>query len=116
MKELHKKQKDKVSIIQQQQEEQKLEHYTTIIPHENHTLWEINDETLEIKRAEFNLNNTLQGSWTWKKGDPIAGALSLIRKEGCTYVSSLSKKTALEHYKKGSVGTKIDLNKEYLKL
>jgi hypothetical protein len=115
-KELNKKDKDKVSIVKQQEEEVQLELETTIVPHKNHTLWEINKTTLAIKKAEFNLETTIQGSWTWKKGDTIVGALSLIRNQGCEYVSALSKETALKHYMKGSVGSKIDLSKEYLKL
>lgn len=116
MKELNRKSKDKVSIVKQQQEEQQLEYFDTIIPHVNHVLFEINEKTLEIKRAEFDVENTFQGSWTWKKGDPIAGHLSLIRREGCVYISALNKEAALKHYKKGSTGTKFDLNKQYLKL
>lgn len=115
MKELSKKQKDKVVITKQQEVEQTLEFHDTIIPHSNHTLWEISVDTLEIKKAVFNLNTTLQGNWNWKKGDKIQGALSLVRNNNCEYVSALTKETALKHFKKNSSGTKFT-NTNFLKL
>jgi len=100
------KQKDKIQIQAEQQEEYKLEFVKRIIPKENHTLYEINVETNSITEAKFNLNQDYRLNWNWKKGDRIASKKSLIVNEGCVYVSALNKSNALKQYKKEKDGGK----------
>lgn len=115
MKELKSKEKDKISIVKQQKEELQLEYDSTIIPHFNHTLFEINTKTGLIKKALFNFNTTLQGDWNWKIGTKLVGNYSLIKNANCVYISALTKENAMKHFFKNSTGTKFT-NKEPLNL
>lgn len=110
-----KRKKDKVVFEKQQQQEQQLEYFSTIIPHRGHTLWEINIETLDICKAQFFIDSTLQGDWNWKKGDKLKGHIELLRKPGYEYVSALNKENALKLFNLGKSGSKFS-NCNYLKL
>jgi hypothetical protein len=115
MTELNKKTKDKVSIVKQQQEELQVEHDSTIVPHSNHTLFEINTKTGYVKKAVFNYETTLQGDWQWKPGTKLIGNYSLIKNPDCVYISALTQENAWKHFKNNSTGTKF-INEEPLSL
>jgi hypothetical protein len=109
MKELDLKRKEKlvVSIEQQQEVQQSLEHLKTIHPHKNHTLWEINTITGCVKKAEFNLDSTYIFNLKWKPGDTIVTKGSLVVTPDCFYVSALSKETAVKKFLSGKDGSKF---------
>lgn len=115
MKELFKKQRDKVVIEAEQEQEYLLELDSVIVPHFNHTLWEIHLENRTISKAVFNKKSTYQFCWNWKPGDKITGSLQLVKKEGCIYISALNPSNAMKHFKKGSNGNKFT-DKNPLKL
>jgi len=101
MEELKNHNKIEISVKKQVQVEKEL--IGKIIPHENHILFEINDETGEIQKATY-----LPVPTFVKFGAKIEKPKkqALVR-EGFTYVSAMNKKNALKKYLKGSNGGKI---------
>jgi len=95
MKELELKEKIDVSVKKQKQVEHQL--IGKIIPHENHSMWEINNETHEVKKAQYS-NTTYQAFAKNQK--------EIIVKKGFSYVSALNKKNALKQFLKGKNGSK----------
>lgn len=109
------KEKEKLEITQQQEKEYKLTYQSTIHPHFGHTVFEIDVETLEVRLPEYEQTDYVFDPF-WQKGKrPIVEA-KIIRKEGCVYIAALNRKNALKNFHKGINGSKIDPNKEYLKL
>jgi hypothetical protein len=100
---LTEKEKIEISVKQQKQVEKEL--IANIIPHKNHTLWEINDKTFEIKEAEYIKKPIVIGEDYDKK--------EVLQRKGFSYVSSLTKKTALAKFKKGLNGSKEILKNPY---
>ena len=109
------KEKAKMEITQQKQQEYKVVYQGTIIPHRNHTLFEINPRTLEIKEAEYKRMDYVFNP-NWRKGDKSTTHGDVIMTAGMAYVSAMNKQNALKKFKKGSNGTKFDPNKIYLEL
>lgn len=109
MKELELKNKEKVPVSaeKQQEIEYSVEHVKTIHPHKNHTLWEINTVTGEVKKAEFNLRQDYIFNPKWKPGDPVVSERALIVNPDCFYVSSLKKETAIKKFLSGKDGSKF---------
>lgn len=95
---IQQKNKDKISISKEVQQENELNLLKSLIPHNNHTLWEINRKTLEIKPAAFNLISDYKLNWNWKKGDQLQGKKALIINFDCEYVLALSKVSALKKF------------------
>jgi hypothetical protein len=100
MEELKNQNKIEISIKKQVQIEKEL--IGKIIPHENHTLFEINNETGEIQEATYIPVPTF-----FKFGQKVKKPKkeALVR-EGFSYVSAMNKKNALKKYLKGSNGGK----------
>lgn len=90
------KDKMELSIQKKQQKEKVL--VGRIIPHAGHKIWEINDETLEINLAKYELKTFVIGQ---NHPNP-----EIIIRSGYSYVSALNKKSALKKYKQGSNGSK----------
>jgi hypothetical protein len=92
------KEKDKMEIsIQKKQQKEKVL-VGQIIPHAGHKIWEINDDTMEIKQAEFEKKTFIIGK---SHQNP-----EIIIRSGFSYVSALNYKTALKKYKQGRNGSK----------
>ena len=101
MKELEKIERDveaqgiELQVRKQQQKEFKFE--SSLKPLRGHSVWEINRETLEVKKAEFVV----------KKEVHLFDALhdknrqEIIKRPWCEYISSLNPSSALKRYKKG---------------
>ena len=104
MKELELKNETKIEISVKQKKQVERELIGKILPHEGHTIYQINDETLEIEKAKFS-NVTYQFGGENRK--------EIIVKKGCTYISALNKKNALKKFKQGKNGSK-PINKEPL--
>ena len=85
-----------VSVKQKKQIEH--EFIGSIIPHNNHKIWEINNETLEIKEAKYAQATAVMFGITPPK--------EIIINLNCTYVSSLNIKNALKKYNQGVNGSK----------
>jgi hypothetical protein len=100
-KNLTEKEKIEISVKQKKQIEKEL--IGNIIPHKNHTLWEINIETLEIKEAEFIKEPLILGQVQKKQ---------VLQRDGHAYVSALNKRNALDKFKNGKNGSKeVEINK-----
>ena len=86
--------KDKVEITKQQRAEIQKVFDSRIRPHENHTLFEIDLISKEIKLAVFDTgleihwNDAVKGNWGNNR--------TLTKKENCMYVSALNKKNVLK--------------------
>lgn len=95
MKEFEAKGETKIEISVNQKKQVEHQLIGKIMPHEGHSIWEVNDETLEIGKAKFS-NATYQFGGENKK--------EIITKKGYTYISALNKKNVLKKYKKGVDG------------
>jgi len=84
--------KDKIEITKQQQAEIQKIFDSRIIPHENHTLFEVDLKTNEIRLAEFDKKPEIK----WE--DAVKGFISakktVTKKENCIYISALNEKNA----------------------
>ena len=107
MKETEFKTENKIEISVKQKKQQEYQLIDKIVPHPGHTIWKINNETLEIEKAKF------VNSVTFFVGEAPKKEILII--EGYTYVSALSKKTALKKFKNGENGS-VPMLKEPLKL
>lgn len=109
------KTREKQEVTQEKQQEYKLVFDSSIIPHENHTVFEIDLNTMKISRAEFEkMDYVFNPKWT-KHSRPQKNG-KIIRKPNCVYVSALNEKSAWKKFNKGISGTKVDKNKKYLEL
>jgi hypothetical protein len=90
--------KDKIEITKQQQAEIQKVFDSRITPYENHSLFEIDLNTNEIKLAIFDE----QPSIKWE--DALKGNISVLKKvtkkENCIYISALNKKNAIKILKR----------------
>lgn len=94
------KKKEKIEIQVEKQQEIKQEYIGNIMPHNGHTLFEMDLETNEIKEAEFEKELTaiaFDGQQHNKR---------LVLKPNHIYCSALNKKNAKKHFEKGSIGDK----------
>jgi hypothetical protein len=100
MEELKNRNKIEISVKKQVQIEKEL--IGKIIPHRNHILFEINNETGEISEATY-----LPVPTFVKFGEKVEKPKkqALVR-DGFSYVSAMNKKNALKKYFKGSNGGK----------
>lgn len=106
MKELEISSKTKTELSIKQQKQIKHQFIEKIITHEGHIIWQINQRTLEVKKAEFsNIEYTFGGEV--KK--------EIIIKNGFFYVGALNKKNALKKFNKGDNGSKY-INENPLEL
>ncbi len=101
MKELELKAKQSHEVSIKQQKEKKHELIGQIIPHEGHTLFEINTKTKEIKEAQFSMieKNIAHNTFNIKQVKQV------IVNEDCVYISALNKKNAIKHFSKNSNGS-----------
>lgn len=90
--------KDKMEISIQKKQQKEKELVGKIIPHAGHKVYEINNETLEIKVAQFDMKTFIIGS---NHNNP-----EIITRSGYSYVSALNPKNALKKYKQGLNGSK----------
>lgn len=97
MKELELKQENKTEISVKQQKQVEYEYVGNITPHDGHSIWEINVETLEIAKAKYANSTYVFGGENKNE---------IVIKKGHSYVSALNKKNALKKYKEGKTGGK----------
>lgn len=94
----HTDRKEKTELSVQQRKQIEHELIGHIIPHNGHTIFEIEIETGLIKEAEYMTDLTfIIGQDVNKR---------ILTREGCFYVSALNKKSALRKYNKGANGSK----------
>ena len=98
------KSKTELSIQKKQQIQREL--IGKIIPHNNHTIWEINIETLEINKAKFINHPAII------IGEPFR--TEILERKGYAYISALNKGNALKKYNKGNNGSKVIISKPYI--
>lgn len=91
-------QKDKMELSIQKKQQREKELVGKIIPHANHKVWEINNETLEIGLAKYELRTFVIGQ---NHTNP-----EIIIRSGYSYVSAMNKANALKKYKQGLNGSK----------
>jgi hypothetical protein len=99
----------KIEITQQQEKKYELKFDSKIIPHKGHTLYEINTETMEIKQAEYIVQDvTFDPKWIKSN---LSTNKKIVKASGMIYISALNKKSALKKFEKGVNGSK-NINKE----
>ena len=109
MKELESKDRinDKIQIESIIKKKKQIEYVLedSLIPMNGHTLYEINVNTLEIKKAKFIQEKTITLAEAFKIIEGKENREILIN-PNCRYISSLNKKNAMDRFnkKKGSAG------------
>jgi hypothetical protein len=93
--------KDKMELSIQKKQQKEKEFVGKIIPHAGHKIYEINEETLEIGLAKYELKTFIIGQY---HNNP-----EIIIRNGYSYVSALNKKNALKKYKQGLNGSKEEV-------
>ena len=106
MKELELKTETKIEVSVNKKKQVEHELIGEIEMYDGHTIWQINNETLEVEKAKFS-NATYHFAGDNRK--------EIIVKQGYSYVSALNKKNALRKFKQGRNGGK-PIDKEPLKL
>jgi hypothetical protein len=99
--------KDKMELSVQKKQQREKEFVGKIIPHAGHKIYEINNETLDIELAKYELKTFIIGS---NHNNP-----EIIIRSGYSYISALNKSNALKKYKQGLNGSKEEV-KNPLKL
>lgn len=94
-----KKDKDKVEITKQQQAEIQKVFDSRIKPHENHTLFEFDLKTKEIRLTKIEPESK-EIHWNKAvKGDFLQNKI-VMKKENCIYISSLNKENVIKILKR----------------
>ena len=103
MKEFELKAETKIEVQTKKKKQVSYQLDGNIAPFNGHKIWEINDETLEVKEAKFqNATAVVFGEKPKKE---------VVKVKGCSYVGALNQRTALKKFKEGSNGSKpIDKN------
>lgn len=99
--------KDKMELSIQKKQQKEKEFVGKIIPHAGHKVYEINNKTLEVELAKYELKTFIIGG---NHNNP-----EIIIRNGFSYVSALNQKNALKKYKQGINGSK-ELIKNPLKI
>jgi hypothetical protein len=115
MNELKIKEKDKLEVQQEKQQESKLIHDAVIVPHRGHKIYEININTNEINEANFEKKDYVFNP-KWTRLSASNSESTIIKNSNCFYVSALNKKNAIKKFKELNNGSKLDLTKTYLSL
>lgn len=86
---------NKYSIEQSIKKQQEVDYFFegTIKAKRGHTVYEVNEETLEVKKARYKADTVEFNSFS-KKQTPI-----LIVDKECVYIPALNKENALKKYK-----------------
>jgi hypothetical protein len=101
--------KTEISAKQIKQEEKHIKAFGNALPHNGHTVFRINPETMEIVVVPFMKTTFVFGQ------DPLKTKKKIFVEDGFRYISALNKKTALKKFKKGSDGFKsIKLDKSFI--
>lgn len=104
MKEFEPKNDTRIEMSVKQKKEVKHELVDNLVPHEGHTVWKINKETLEIEPAKYtNATYNLTGD----------NKREILIQPGYAYVAALNKKNALKKYQKGLMGGKVMGNEKF---
>lgn len=97
MKELNNFKQTEQSVKQQKQEERKKKLIGQIIPYNGHSIFKINEETLEVSEPKY-----IQKAWIFNGENKP----EVLVEEGFFYVSALNERNALKKYKQGRNGSK----------
>lgn len=101
--------KTEISTKQIKQEEKHIKAFGNALPHNGHTVFRINPETMEIIIAPLMKSEFVFGQ------DPTKIKKKIFVEDGFRYVSALNKKTAMKKFLKGSDGFKnIKVDKSFI--
>jgi hypothetical protein len=91
-------QQDKIENVKQQQAEIQKVFDSKIIPHENHTLFEIDLNTKDIRLAVFDEQPAIK--WEDALKGNISAMKKVTKKENCIYISALNKRNVIKILKR----------------
>ena len=89
---------DKLEIVKQQEIEKQKIFDNKIIPHENHTLFEVDLKTKEICLAIFDEQPAIK--WEDALKGQISSQKKVTKKDNCIYISALNKKNVIKILKR----------------
>lgn len=90
--------KDKIEITKQQEADTQKVLHSKIVPHENHTLFEIDLSIKEIRLAVFDELPAIK--WEDALKSKVSAIKKVTKKDNCIYISALNKKNALKILKR----------------
>lgn len=90
--------KDKIEITKQQEADTQKILDSKIIPHENHTLFEVDLSIKEIRLAAFDELPSIK--WEDALKLKVSAIKKVTKKDNCIYISALNKKNALKILKR----------------
>lgn len=90
--------KDKIEITKQQEADTQKILHSKIIPHENHTLFEVDLSIKEIRLAVFDELPSIKWEDALKR--KVSAIKKVTKKDNCIYISALNKKNALKILKR----------------
>jgi hypothetical protein len=89
------KKKDKLEIKQQKKQQIEYELIGSIQPLPNHFIFEINEETGEVKKADYEVVETVVFNWNETKIPK-----KLMINDNCIYIPAMNKENAIKKYNK----------------
>jgi hypothetical protein len=95
-----------IEILKKQNEKVEYKLIDRIIPNKGHRVFEIDEKTLTVSEANYNLQKQI--SW-WDALRMVANPnykKEIQVKKNCSYVSALNADSALDRYKKGKGSSK----------
>jgi len=101
-----------VKEIAQAEQEYRLEIDERITPHRGHTLFKVNLSTGEVSKASYSSDLV----WCIKRSTFVPENPTLIKEDGYTYVSALSKESVKKKLLKKDNGSRIDHTQKFVNL
>ena len=92
--------------VEKKQEEIEIKWIDDLRPLKGHTLWEINNTSLKVQKAEFIPNDTADFGEFLKSG-AIKKDKEIVIKQGHSYISALNPSSALDRFKRGKGSAKL---------
>lgn len=105
--------REKIVIAAQKQQEKEIRLLGSIVPHDGHTLFELEMQTGKIARAEF-MTGTMKYTEAFEKTK--AKSKKVLVKQGHLYVSALNMRNAAKNFAKMLHPMKVHFDKKEGKL
>lgn len=98
--------KQSLETVQKQQQQVELKWIDDLRPLRGHKLWEINNNTRSVTLAEFQPMHTVDFI-EFERSGSLNSQKKVITKSGYSYVSALTKQSALERFLNGKGSAKL---------
>ncbi len=100
MKETQLQPKDQTELVKQTVQEKKSKLLGRVVPHNGHSLFELNVPKNEVKFAVFEVQEDTLSFAEAKAGKKAIKRKKVLMQEGCVYTTALNFKNAIKQFKK----------------